>query len=584
MAPLGTVAAVALAASALLLHPAAGQATGEGNTRVWAAVAYIYNGETSPGPQTILTPEGAQQLRRQGAAFRSRYLLGSNSSGTDSAQIQEIAKDAIDNRQLRILSRTESWIASGAVAFMQGLYPPQSDAYIDMTGSSDLKNNFPAGSNSTEYPLNGYQYPLVQTLSSEERTSVAIQGDVSCTAWLSETGSNLTQSQAIQGSIDRNRLFYQNLFSSGPLEGVIDPSVATYLNAYEIYELVSYQYEHNETVYNGLEDANNTLNILRANAFDLERAKTSVNTTSTDIALKTLYSIAGRTLAYNVANAFNGTVAANGASSKMTLMFGTLRPLLSFLSVGGLLTRENVASGPLSTLPDHGAAIVFELVSQRYASNSGGFPSADDLSVRFYYRSAAALNGTFTDYPLFGSGNDGPSIPFMSFVRQMHEKGTSPTGWCSICRPEGTAPWCGYIPNDSEDPKCPPSSSSGMSPAVGGVIGAVIVLGIIGLVSLALFALGGFRLRRSGKPERNATLGGFKGAERMPGDPDVTVTKVGAREERVGSWELRDDGGRGPPMTTAGIVTRDFHQASRRMEDSDGVSVNEPPVHARESV
>jgi len=70
----------------------------------------------------------------------------------------------------------------------------------------------------------------------------------------------------------------------------------------------------------------------------------------------------------------------------------------------------------------------------------------------------------------------------------------------------------------------------------------------------------------------------------MPGDPDVTVTKVGAREERVGSWELRDDGGRGPPMTTAGIVTRDFHQASRRMEDSDGVSVNEPPVHARESV
>lgn len=173
MARLGTVAAVALAASALLLHPAAGQATGEGNTRVWAAVAYIYNGETSPGPQTILTPEGAQQLRRQGAAFRSRYLLGSNSSGTDSAQIQEIAKDAIDNRQLRILSRTESWIASGAVAFMQGLYPPQSDAYIDMTGSSDLKNNFPAGSNSTEYPLNGYQYPLVQTLSSEERTSVA---------------------------------------------------------------------------------------------------------------------------------------------------------------------------------------------------------------------------------------------------------------------------------------------------------------------------------------------------------------------------------------------------------------------------
>ncbi|POR34591.1 Heterokaryon incompatibility protein 6, OR allele, partial [Tolypocladium paradoxum] len=557
--------------------------------KVWAAVAYINSGERTPligGLRTVLTPGGAQQLWRQGSAFRSRYLTGggsdSNSNSTGGvAPIQNMPKDAIDNRQLAVLSQADDWVAAGALAFIQGLYPAKTGAFVDAAGGTDLGHDYVHGSNVTEYPLNGYQYPKIQTLTTADSSSVGIQGDVACNAWQSQTGTNLTNTKAIRDSVSQSQDLYQGLFSSAPLQGTIPLTSATYLNAYEIYDLVSYLYTHNETVFKGLRDANSTLNALRSNAFDLERAKTSLNSTTKDDPLSVLYSIAGRTLAYQVANNFNGTVAANGASRKMTLMFGSLRPLLSFLSVGGLLTRETLASGPFSRLPEPGAAMVFELISGRYSSNSGGFPSAADLSIRFYYRATANANETFATYPLFGSGFDGPSVPYTSFVQRMQDRGTSPVDWCGVCNPGAAASWC---PNSSSDKGGSCSGNSGISPAVGGVIGAVIMAALMGLASLALFALGGFRVQRPAKSERSSTLGGFKGAERMAQDADVAVSKGGSREERIGSWEMRDGGReRHVPSTNAGIVTRDFHRTTSRMEE-DGVSVSGAPVHARESV
>ncbi|KND94197.1 Heterokaryon incompatibility protein 6, OR allele, partial [Tolypocladium ophioglossoides CBS 100239] len=591
MAPLRLVAALA---AAVLVADVSAQAGDDsnGNIKVWATVAYINSGERTPvigGLQTVLTPEGAQQLWRQGSAFRSRYLTGSSGSNSSSeanstgvASIQNMAKDAIDNRQLTVLSLADEWVAAGALAFMQGLYPAKTDAFVDGAGGKDLSHDYADGGNVTEYPLNGYQYPKIQTLTTQDNASVGIQGDVACSAWQSEMGTNLTNTKAIQDSVSQSKDLYQTLFSSAPLQGTIPLTSATYLNAYEIYDLVSYLYTHNETVFKGLKDANNTLNTLRANAFNLERAKTSHNSTSKDDPLNVLYSIAGRTLAYQVANNLNGTVAANGASRKMTLMFGSLRPLLSFLSVGGLMTRENLASGPFSRLPEPGAAMVFELISERYSSNSGGFPSTDDLKIRFYYRTTANANETFVTYPLFGSGFDGPIVPYMSFVQRMQDRGTSPVDWCGVCNPGATASWCSNSSSSGDSS----SGNSSISPAVGGVIGAIIMAALIGLVSLGLFALGGFRVfrvQRPGKNERSSTLSGFKGPERMAQDADVAVSKGGSREERIGSWEMRD-GDREHQVfsTNAGIVTRDFHSTTSRMEE-DRVSVSGAPVKARES-
>ncbi|PNY27949.1 Heterokaryon incompatibility protein 6 [Tolypocladium capitatum] len=580
----------ALAAAALVANVSA-QAGDDSNAnvRVWAAVAYINSAERTPiigGLQTVLTPEGAQQMWRQGSAFRNRYLTGgSNSSSsannTGAATIQNMAKDALDNRQLTILSQADEWVAAGALAFIQGLYPAKTDAFVDEAGGKDLSHDYASGGNVAEYPLNGYQYPKIQTLTTQDSSSVGIQGDVACSAWRSEVGTNLANTKVIQDSVNQSKDLYQKLFSSAPLQGTIPLTSATYLNAYEIYDLVSYLYTHNETVFKGLQDANSTLNILRSNAFDLERAKTSHYSTIKDDPLTVLYSIAGRTLAYQVANKLNGTVAATGASYKMTLMFGSLRPLLSFLSVGGLMTRENLASGPFSRLPEPGAAVVFELFSERYSSNSGGFPSADDLKIRFYYRATASANETFATYPLFGSGFDGPSVPYMSFLHRMQDRSTSPMNWCGVCNPGATASWCS---SSSSHKGASSSETPSISPAVGGVIGAIIMAALIGFVSLALFGLGGFRVQRPGNNERSSTLGGFKGAERMAEDADVAMSKDGSRGERIGSWEMRESGKEHQvPSMNAGIVTRDFHRTTSRMEE-DGVSVSGAPVKAHESV
>lgn len=144
---------------------------------VLATVAYINHGERTPtmgGLQTILSPEGARQMLRQGSAFRSRYLTGeaNGSQSHELALIQGMARDALDNAQLTVLSQADAWVAAGAIAFMQGLYPPQTEVYVDAAGGQDLGQDYANGSNSTDYPLQGYQYPFIRTMVPQESSSI----------------------------------------------------------------------------------------------------------------------------------------------------------------------------------------------------------------------------------------------------------------------------------------------------------------------------------------------------------------------------------------------------------------------------
>lgn len=145
------------------------------SSKVWAAVAFVNHGETTPfllNKNPVLTPKGAQQLYSQGAAFRSRYLAASTAkNASDVAAIQGLSQNAIDNAQLRILSQTDSWVVGGAVAFMQALYPPNSKAFNAAAGGQMLAENH-IGSSTTSYPLDGYQYPQIETLASTDVNSI----------------------------------------------------------------------------------------------------------------------------------------------------------------------------------------------------------------------------------------------------------------------------------------------------------------------------------------------------------------------------------------------------------------------------
>jgi hypothetical protein len=359
----------------------------------------------------------------------------------------------------------------------------------------------------------------------------------------------------------------------------------SYWNAHEIYEYVNYMNTHNKTVNAGLGLANNTIDELRANAFELERAKNGDSLRNNPkFAYNNISSIAGQTLAKQIASSLSA--ATQGTGSKLTLMFGSFEPMLAFFSLMGLYSTENLLSGPFSTLPNPGSAMIFELIGQD-SGDVSAMPSPQEFMLRFTYRANTDVGEPFSAYPLFPSDSNSQIIPYTSFLGQLQRYAKDSLQWCRACRAI-FAPWCNT--SASASPSDPPSECKepSVSAPIAGVIGAMVTLAVAGLAALALYMFGvctfGRRLKsnlRSGSP------GGFKGAGKKASDVDITVTKRGMEHERIGSWELRDGSGE-PPVGSAGIVTTNLGRDSsspQHFDDEDDISITEAqPVKIREAV
>jgi hypothetical protein len=139
-----------------------------------------------------------------------------------------------------------------------------------------------------------------------------------------------------------------------------------------------------------------------------------------------------------------------------------------------------------------------------------------------------------------------------------------------------------------------------LSPAVAGVIGAVVTLVVAALLFAAVMVLGGVRLHRIER-RGQSDLGGFKGGNKLASDQDLTLPKGGAGatiihaenpaypapvrgHERVGSWELRDQAkaeeAQGRMMNPAAIRPR----RPSYEEDEMHISPFTPPVAAHNHV
>lgn len=127
----------------------------------WAAVTYSYHGEKIPSISSssyALTPVGAHQSYSAGSVIRSRYVSGSGSNVTGAYPINGLNAQAIDNSQLFMLASQDEYVANSATAFVQGVYPPVGDSG---QGAVLLANN-----SLEAYPLGGYQYASIGTVSS----------------------------------------------------------------------------------------------------------------------------------------------------------------------------------------------------------------------------------------------------------------------------------------------------------------------------------------------------------------------------------------------------------------------------------
>lgn len=326
--------------------------------------------------------------------------------------------------------------------------------------------------------------------------------------------------------------------------GALDYSIVNFDNAYALWEYASYQSIHNTTFQTPSLLSVSDLPTLFNLASEQQWAYLTPQVNST------VQSVAGATLASKVLQQFEHNIASAGIADKMTLLFGTFEPMLSFFSLSSL--SEGPSASRFNSLPMHGSILTFELFS--YASSSAienflvPYPDSSDLYVRFLFRNGTDESEDLVSYPLFHRGNSEADMSWSDFVDGMAEFSLDDVSdWCAAC--QTATLFCEAIADDLQTSTPSSSKSSGgIAPTIAGVIGATVTIAVCLLVG-ALLMLIGFRVEfvprkdRKGEAATGAAVlgGGFKGREKLASDTDLTLKGgAGIRHERVGSWELND--------------------------------------------
>ncbi|KAK0634653.1 histidine phosphatase superfamily [Bombardia bombarda] len=588
------MALLSAAVLGLALAAAPTEAVQSTSEHIWSSSVWLLHGETTPihGRNPSLTPIGAQQMLSQGALFRDRYLDWTENLGVDyddddvSAPIVGIGRIAIENSQLDIASSTDSFTFGSALAFLQGLYPPRTQAFAESAGGMEAATL--ANGTMLNYPLDGYQYPNIKSASLLDQESIWIQGHVGCSQYERSKILSRFDAMAVKAA-DTNTNFYAELYNQ-TFHKDFDPDETNFDHAYELYDYAAYEYHHGKS--------NITSGQLVSLADLAAREQTNKNANLTaygNTPGDNIRAIAGRSMATKVLNSFDDNISQAGVTSKLSLQFTTQEPFISFF------TLSDAIGGPSGdnflALPNPGAAMVFELYS--IGGNDSVYPADEDLWVRFLYRNGTDPAAKLTQYPLFGNGNEMSRITWAEFKASMERFDIdSVPGWCGVCN--SVAPFClefSESSGGSGDTSSSGSSDGGnaagaaaqaaaMSPAVAGVIGAAASISLIGLALLGAILMGGIRFHRNADPkQRSSTLGGFRGAEKMASDTDIAYAKSGARHERTGSWELRG-GGRAVTVTAAAagatIQSKRSVRSLRDIDDDDISEMGVAPVKPRE--
>lgn len=515
--------------------------------RVLSTFIYTNYGDRTPfvfsSPAT-LTPLGAHQLFEAGAKVRERYVTPIEGDA-ELTTIAGISPFQLQYDQLTVLASQEQFVTGSAQAFLQGLYPPLEtfSNYTYIAGQSTIEN----GTNLVA-PLNGYQYPDILTLTSNDMNSIWIDGTQNCPTWRSSV-NDYYQTDAFENLRNSTQEFYGSL-QSDFLDGYFSTPSAGYLDAYYIYDYLRYASVHNTTVARLL--APEDLTKAKILAADLVFAQNADISVSGPVEGDHIRAMAGKTLATRILQSIYTSISTEGDSAKMTLLFGDFQPMVAFAALAGLTTPQNAA---FYNLPEPGASFIFELYSMQ-ASTDQTYPENDEIFVRFFYQNGTGSDSQLVAYPLFGLSPSQTMIPLADFVTNLQKfMIMNVEDWCTTCN--SFSVFCpAFVDDDGSlcpTTRSPTGKNGGLSPAVAGVIGAVVTLAVAGLLFGAVALFGGVRLYRV-QNKRRSELGGFKGSERLASDQDLTIPKGGAGatviaspspiqtrgHERVGSWELRE--------------------------------------------
>ena len=206
--------------------------------------------------------------------------------------------------------------------------------------------------------------------------------------------------------------------------------------------------------------------------------------------------VGGSTLAAQIVQFLNGTIEEAGSMTgqKLGVQFNAYGTFSSFFGLADMPSVNVDFTG----VTNYASSLVFEMFTNASTGvTANNYPGVNDIYVRMLY-----VNGTASDsmppqpYPLFGSGED--VLSWKDFNDGMNKFAIGDTGsWCNACG--NTTGICApYVTGDSSSSSSSATSSEGssgcsndLSPAVNGVIGAMVTLAVVlGVEALLMLVLG----------------------------------------------------------------------------------------------
>jgi histidine phosphatase superfamily protein (branch 2) len=482
----------------------------------------------------------------KGSFFRSRYI----GNGLKSEfPIIGLSQNSYNELPIEIESIDEQYATASVMAFFQAFYPPHLlDPEVDV-----LVGDFIMANGTTDnYPMNGYQYPMIETRSEYDPDSIWLAGYDNCATALEVQNTYYTSPEANNTMVD-TLPYYQSV----GYDFLQDRAISDYWNydsAWSIFDTLDYLNRHNKSVAQAFAP-NGSLDGLLPFFGSLAASKQWTLYGDLDIYSKTsgdqILAVGGKTLAAKILALLADNVTSAGILQKFSLLVGEYQEMIALLSLLGLGSYNG---GEFHMLPPYGSAIVFELFSYDSPANASILPDPNNLFVRFLFRNGSDPSSGDAElvmpplyaYPIFNRGPSGTDIPWNDFIAAMSNIALNNVeDYCTLC--QAPTLYCAvWLGDDS------PSNKKTVSPPVAGVIGAIVTLAIIGaLVAAAMYFLG---VRFHRQPRERSQLGGFKGSAKLASDADLNIPKnaaplgIGAAvvdseskrgHERVGSWELK---------------------------------------------
>lgn len=546
-------------------------ASAQGMETLWAVFSFNIHGDNTAAvfPQAgVLTPLGARNLYDIGRLFRRRYVDGrrdtSNDTAVDENPIMGISQFRLEADQVQVYSAPDYASQASALAFMQGLYPP--DAFLNDSTADDFA--LLANGSVVRAPLGGYQYPRIRVPGLSDPSSILISGHLGCGSYQRHR-RRYEQSTEAQQLRSETAGFYTNLYNK-VLHKEFSEAEVGYDNAYGIFRYLQYQLTHDAA----MPELLSAEDYQRARALaDQYMLATNANVSSASASEPSMSTIAGRTLSQLILRSFEQNIASQGSIAKMTMVFGDVEPAIS---LAALALLPSSANSYFASVPDLGSSFIFELYSVNTSLDTV-YPEASDLFVRFYFRNGSATDAPFQLHALFGNG---PSRSYLSFTefRQMLAQilVSSTEEWCLSCG--STAIFCqGAIPSVT-------IKQSGLGLAGAGGVGAAAALVAVSLLALIVWLFKS-RIRRRLKVSGS---GGFRGSQKMASDPDVSFTPAVANFDIPGNTTGRRPGGATKGHERTGSWEMEHKNVSTTIsepaDNGDEVILDSEPVRPRETV